>query len=325
MPVSTKQQREAGYMLLDSDVPAELTRLTDYVSIHRKYAAYKKVMSLARLAAMDLPVLKGFVTRTISDDLLEYLKYWMREREMERLTVRFDSSQPDEFKNRITFTPTLEGLRQMRYLMHDEVIAVIMEESGPSQQSYGVLTAFSEDYLICEVVGPGFDVDDLLRGEISPHERFVFRRKDKYDDNYRDLGPRDLVQHSIIARESYLQSVEYRYSKIYDIMSEGSGAVNRADALPAAQKLDVEAIIEQRSTTLHFHKDRYVPLSYAKLHELYGYISELDVFYPGEVSGKVAVASFLKKRGLVFWDLFGGDRKNMPNQKGNTRLQKRRN
>jgi hypothetical protein len=308
MPVSTKQQREAGYMLLDSDVPAELTRLTDYVSIHRKYAAYKKVMSLARLAAMDLPVLKGFVTRTISDDLLEYLKYWMREREMERLTVRFDSSQPDEFKNRITFTPTLEGLRQMRYLMHDEVIAVIIEESGPSQQSYGVLTAFSEDYLICEVVGPGFDVDDLLRGEISPHERFVFRRKDKYDDNYRELGPRDLVQHSVIARESYLRSVEYRYSKIYGTRS-GSDTADQADALPASQKLDVEAIIEQRSTTLHFHKDRYIPLSYAKLHELYGYISELDVFYPGEVSGKVAVASFLKKRGLVFWDLFGGDRK----------------
>ncbi len=38
-------------------------------------------------------------------------------------------------------------------------------------------------------------------------------------------------------------------------------------------------------------------------------LSELDVFYPGEVSGKVAVASFLKKRGLVFWDLFGGDKK----------------
>ncbi len=265
-------------------------------------------MSLARLAAIDMPVLGGFVTRTISDEVLEYLKYWMRERQIERLTVRFDSTQPGEPKNRITYTPTLEGLWQMRYLMHDEVVAVIMEESGPSQQSYGVLTAFSEDYLICEVVGPGFDVDDLLRGEISPHERFVFRRKDKYDDNYRDLGPRDLAQHSIIARESYLQSVEYRYSKIYGTRS-GSDTADQADALPVSQKLDVEAIIEQRSTTLHFHKDRYIPLSYAKLHELYGYISELDVFYPGEVSGKVAVASFLKKRGLVFWDLFGGDRK----------------
>jgi hypothetical protein len=49
-----------------------------------------------------------------------------------------------------------------------------------------------------------------------------------------------------------------------------------------------------------YQEDEYVPLCYAKLHELYGYISEIDVFDSREVRGRVALASFLKKQGLVF-------------------------
>lgn len=308
MPTRTEHQGAAGSMLLDRGIPAELTSLTDSVAIHARYSAYKKVMSVARLAVLGLPILEGLVTKSISDEVLEYLEYWMREGQMERLTVRFDSSQPGERKGRMTSNLTLEELKQKRNLMHDDAVAVIMEESDRIQQSYGVLTAFAEDCLICEVVGPGFDVDELMRGQILPHERFVFRRKDIYDDNYRDLGPTDVIRHSIIARETYLQSVEYRYSKFSDIVCREEGDFEHASYLPDRQSQEVEAIVEQRSTTLLFHKDGYVPLSYAKLHELYGYISELDVFNTREVRGKVAVASFLKKQGLVFWDLFGGIR-----------------
>jgi hypothetical protein len=308
MPTSTEHRGAAGSMLLDRGIPAELTSLTDSVTIHARYSAYKKVMSVARLAVLGLPILEGFVTHSINDEVLEYLEYWMRESQMERLTVRFDFARPDERKGRMTSDLTLEELKQKRHLMHDGVAAIIMEESDRLRQSYGVLTAFAEDCLICEVVGPGFDVDELMRGQILPHERFVFRRKDIYDDNYRDLGPTDVIHHSIIAREAYLQSVEYRYSKFSDIICREAGDLEQGSCLPDQQSQEVEAIVEQRSTTLLYHKDRYVPLSYAKLHELYGYISELDVFNSSEVRGKVAVASFLKKQGLVFWDLFGGIR-----------------
>ncbi len=309
MLANTKHRSVAGQLLLDRNLPAELTSLTENISIHARYSAYKKVMSIARLAMLGLPILEGFVTKTISDEVLEYLKYWMRERQMERLTVRFDSAQPGGRKGRMTSNLTLEELKQMRYRMHDGVVAVIMEESDRLQQSYGVSTAFAEDCLICEIVGPGFDVDELMRGQIVPHERYVFRRKDIYDDDYRDLGPTDVILHSIIASEAYIQSVEYRYSKVSDIIGREPGDSKQGSILPEQQCRDVESTVEQRSTTVLYQKDRYVPLNYAKLHELYGYISELDVFDSREVRGRVAVASFLKKQGLVFWDLFGGDRK----------------
>ncbi len=309
MLANAKHQSISGYMLLDRGIPAEFTLLTDNVAIHARYSAYKKVMSMARLSMLGLPILEGFVTKSISDEVLEYLKYWMRERRMERLTVRFDSAQPGGRKGPMTSNLTVEELRQMRDLVRDGVVAVIMEESDRLQESYGVLTAFAEDCLICEVVGPGYDVDELMRGQIMPHERFVFRRKDIYDDNYRDLGPTDVILHSIIANEAYIQSVEYRCSKVSEIIGGEPGGLGQESILSEQQSLNVEPVVEQRATTLLYHKDNYVPLSYAKLHELYGYISELDIFDSREVRGKVAVASFLKKQGLVFWDLFGGDRK----------------
>lgn len=309
MLANVKHQSTAEYLLLDRGIPAELTLLTNNVAIHARYSAYKKVMSMARLSMLGLPILEGFVTKSISDEVLEYLKHWMRERRMERLTVRFDSAQSGRRKGRMTSNLTIEELRQMRDLVRDGVVAMIMEESDRLQQSYGVLTAFAEDCLICEVVGPGYDVDELMRGQIVPHERFVFRRKDIYDDNYRDLGPTDVMLHSIIASEAYIQSVEYRCSKISEIIGREPGDLEQESVLSEQQRLDVERVVEQRTTTLLYHQDSYVPLSYAKLHELYGYISELDVFDSREVRGRVAVASFLKKQGLVFWDLFGGDRK----------------
>lgn len=309
MLANAKHQSTAEYLLLDRGIPAELTLLTNNVAIHARYSAYKKVMSIARLSMLGLPILEGFVTKSLSDEVLEYLKYWMRERRMERLTVRFDSAQPGGVKGRMTSNMTVEELRQMRDLVRGGVVAVIMEESDRLQQSYGVLTAFAEDCLICEVVGPGYDVDELMRGQIMPHERFVFRRKDISDDNYRDLGPTDVILHSIIASEAYIQSIEYRCGKVSEIPGGEPGDLEQESIFSEQQSLNVEPVVEQRTTTLLYHKDNYVPLSYAKLHELYGYISELDVFDSREVRGKVAVASFLKKQGLVFWDLFGGNRK----------------
>lgn len=309
MLANVKHRSAAEYLLLDRGIPAEFTLLTNNVAIHARYSAYKKVMSIARLSMLGLPILEGFVTKSISDEVLEYLKYWMRERRMERLTVRFDSTQPGGLKRRMRSNMTVEELRQIRDLVRDGVVAVIMEESDRLQQSYGVLTAFAEDCLICEVVGPGYDVDELMRGQIMPHERFVFRRKDISDDNYRDLGPTDVILHSIIASEAYVQSEEYRCGKVSEIMGREPGDLEQESILSEQLRLNVEPVVEQRVTTILYHKDNYIPLSYAKLHELYGYISELDVFDSREVRGKVAVASFLKKQGLVFWDLFGGDRK----------------
>jgi hypothetical protein len=288
---------------LQRNRPMELTPLYDCYSIYRRYPAYKRVTGIAMLVARRLPVLNGFVTKTISAEVLDYLKYWMRARQMMRLTLVLDSTLPSDHKEQTICSPTLEELQQVQNLLHGTAIAIIMEENDWLQQSYTVLTSFSEDYLVCEVVGPGFEVSDLTRGFITPHERFVFRRKDS-DDGYRDLGPADLYLHTIITGESYLQSVELRYSKVYHRYVRPGHTV-RIEALTEEQKRDVELLLEVHRSPLLNHRVRYIPINWDKLCELYGYISELDVFYPDEFKGKVVAASFLKKQGLIFWGTFG--------------------
>jgi hypothetical protein len=297
-------------------VPKELTPLDDYVSIYHKYIEYKKVTNIATLAARGLPVLQGFVTRTINEEVSRYLEFWMRVRGMQRLTLLFDSTQTVDLKGLMAATPALEEFQHMGYLLHDTVVAIIMEEHDQFQQSYSVLTSFSEDHIMCEIVGPGFEVNDLTRGNISPHERLLFRRKGRNDDNYRDLGQGDLIAHFVTKQEAYRQSVKLRYSKIHNMTCKRPGEAVQISPLTQEQIRDVEAFLAQRGSTLLNHRDNYIPINYEKLRELYGYISELDVFFSDEVRGKVVAASFLKKHGLVFWGIFGSDQFKMPTRHG---------
>ncbi len=298
----------SGLLLPESIVPVELTPLYEYASIYRRYTAHKKVISLATLISRDLPVLEGFAIRVINEEVLRYLRYWMREYQMERLTLLFDSAHDFDRAPWAT-NPTLEELRHMDTFLHDSIVGIIMEENDPLQQGYSVLTGFFEDHLVLEVVGPGFEANDLTRGQIFPHERILLKKKDMFGGGYRDLTPVDIIQHSVVSREAYLHSVELRFNKIYNLMSKRQDQAVQGGSLSEQQKREVESLLEQHHSSLLYRREEYVPISFEKLSELYGYISELDLFFPEEVRGKVVAASFLKKQGLVFWGIFSGERR----------------
>lgn len=298
-----------GLLLSESVLPVELTPLPEYASIDRRYSAYKKIVSLATLIARGLPVLDGFVARVINKDVFRFLREWMHESRMEQLTLMFDSPHGSD-KIPLTTNLTLEELRYVDSLLHDSLAVIIMEENDLLQQSYSVLTAFFEDHLTFEVVGPGFEASDLTRGHVSPHERIIVKKKDLFDDRYRDLAPADIIQRAVVSRDAYAHSVALRYSKIYHLMHRRldqmvpRGALS--EPLSERQRREVEALLEQHHSPLLLHQEAYKPTGFEKLRELYGHISELDLFYPEEVRGKVVSASFLKKHGLVFWGIFSG-------------------
>ncbi len=305
---SSSLKTSSEMLSAESIVPVELTPLYDYASIYRRYTAHEKVISLATLIGRDLPVLEGFATRVINEEVLSYLRYWMREYQMERLTFLFDSARASDRVPRAT-NPTLEELRHMDSFLHDSIVAIIMEENDPLRQGYSVLTGFSEDHLVFEVVGPGFEANDLTRGQIFPHERILVKRKDMFDGGHRDLRPVDIIQHSVVSPDAYLHSVELRYHKIYNLMGKGQDRAVQGGSLSEQQKREVESLLEQHHSSLLYRREKYVPIGFDKLSEVYGYISELNLFFPEEVRGKVVAASFLKKQGLVFWGIFSGKRR----------------
>lgn len=298
-----------GLLLTESILPVELTPLDDYTSIDRRYSLYAKVVSLATLIGRGLPVLDGFVTRVMNEKVYRFLRHWMHERSMEQLTLLFDSPHRTD-KVPMAMNLPVEELHSIDSLLHDSFAAILMEENDLLQQRYSVLTAFFEDHLTFEVVGPGFEASDLTRGHVSPHEQIIVKKKDLFDDRYCDLAPADIMQRVVVSCDAYVHSVELRYSKLYHLMRNSLDEVitpgSLSVPLSTRQRRQVEALLEQHHSPLLAHKDAYQPIGFEKLREIYGYISELDMFYPEEVRGKVISASFSKKHGLVFWGIFSG-------------------
>lgn len=293
--------------LVEEVVPVALTPLYDCVAIYRRFPAYQRVISLATMIDRDLPVLQGYVTHTINEEVYAFLKGWMSENEMERLTAMFDSSHHADYIPPSQH-PTLEEVPHLNKWLQGAQVAILMEENDPYQQSYSVLTAFGEDHLTLEVVGPGFEASDLTRGHIIPHEIITIKRKGPFDDLYRDLVPADIQQRRIISRDAYLHSMELRYRRVYNLEHGRAGLELPADELTMQQHHEVEHLLECHLSPLLRHKSEYTPISFSKLYELYSYLSELDSFYPEEVRDKVVSASFLRRQGLVFWGIYSGRR-----------------
>lgn len=284
----------------NNGIPGAVTPLNDYISVYQRYQDYKKAVCLARLTAMGLPMLEGFVIRRFNNDVLAYLGYWMRQRHLKHLMVFFDSCQETEFHSSAASQMfTLAELSALPPPVPEHVAAIVLEGDHQLQQSHAVVTAFLEDHITCEIVGPGFAIEDLTHGRIIPHEWFSFRRKERNDDRYKDLGPADLLQHTIITPEAYLQTIETRYNPLYNSMWSYPA---KSSAFALEQELAFEP---EPYDPLFHHQERYMPISYERLSELYSCISELDLFYPDEVRGKLLTASFLQHRGLVFWSISG--------------------
>ena len=288
---------------VENGIPGAATPLSDYIAVYQRYQDYKKAICLARLTALGLPVLEGFVIRTFSDEVIAYLGHWMYQHRMKHLMLCFDSCQETDSAFLSSTAPqilTLEDLPGLRSPLPEHVVAIVLEGDHELKQSYAALTVFLEDYITCEIIGPDFDIEDLADGHIIPHEWFSFRRKERNDDRYKDLGPADLIQHTIISPTSYLQSRETRYNPLYNGTCWQYSAET---SFEVEQRLVCEP--EPYDFLLLHHSERYTPISYERLSELYSYISELDMFYSDEMRGKVVAASFLQRKGLVFWSISG--------------------
>lgn len=314
-PTSTISTSRKGGVL-----PDHVVDLADAAALRQKYSQYKKVMSIAQLSRLGLPVLPGYVIDKLDAQVLGFLRDWAASNGARRLSLRFDSTSATDHMRLMGSNPTLGDLAEMGSLVHPPVIAIVMAENDRFAQSYSVLATFERDELTCEVVGPGFDASDLTRGQISPHERFVLVRKarlytptleDGIVADYRELRPSDILSHTICSREQYRESLGHRYAKIYAILQRGLGHAVNGHPITATDRSQVDLFLEARGAAL---PSAYEPIGrdQSKLTNLYHYLADLDVFQDEYVMGKTLSSSFLRRHGLVFWDLYGSDKYNLP-------------
>ncbi|GEM_PF-7026983 len=283
-----------------------VTPLSDFVVLQQRYPNHKKVMSVALLGNLGLPVLPGFVVSELSNKVLDFLSDWAHRNGFKRVSIRFDSTSPQDNIRLMGANPTMTDLHKMRTLVRPPVIMMVMAANDRFAQGYSIITTFAKQTMTCEIVGPGFDASDLTRGQVNRHESFTFWRKDVSDDAHRELRPLDVVEHTIISQEGYVESLEQRYSKIFAIIEKGLGHAVNGHALNTKETEHVQSFLRRRGAPQL--PNTYTPIGFEKLSELYGYLSDLDVFHNSMVTSKTLSASFLLQHGLVFWDLYGSDK-----------------
>lgn len=161
-----------------------------------------------------------------------------------------------------------------------------------------------------EIVGPGFDASDILRGDIQPHERWevVLGRATAGAGSPTPMSCRRI---DLVSEDQYASGVQKRLAKI------GARLKNPAfpdsvlqSSVPGPAQFVQQAIAflkDSRQTALLKHAESYAPIpeknvmSFARdVRKLLAGLSAYGI----HLGPSSFAASVIPKRGLVFWDFF---------------------
>ena len=272
-----------------------------------------KSSSLVWMHANRFPALPGVILSDWSHKSEEAVVRFCRERNISELLVRIEKPSQRWTRRRGGYTISVEKVGGfVEELAREGMILILLEPANPNSDFFS-LTCVSEvdkGRIDVEVVGPGFDASDVLRADITPHERFEITLDRKLD---RDHSQMSIKRSYLVDREDYQASVRRRLAKI--------GARLRNPAFPeellppaavpqVAERLVEDAtgyLRESHQTALLEHSDHYDPIP--------AHLLDLFVEQVLRLSRSVAdsnvlwrtfalAASFLSEDRLVIWDFF---------------------
>jgi hypothetical protein len=261
------------------------------------------------------PVLPGLILSGWDHQSEKVVSRFCKERDFSALLVRMEKPGQRWTHRRGGYTLPLGQIPSAVKTLADEgLITILLEPASPYSDSYSVTSVSDVDAgkIDIEVVGPGFDASDVLRADITPHERLQatvdVRSQSAWDRSRVQLRRTYLIDH-----ESYRRSVTRRLSKI--------GAKLRNPAFPdewlepSVPNSSVDSLVreatryleESRQTVLLEHADRYEPIPDQLLDT---FLSQLLRLSKSVAESTVPwrtfslAASFLARDRLVIWDFF---------------------
>lgn len=146
----------------------------------------------------------------------------------------------------------------------------LLEPSDKLCNDYGIDLLFADNVCTIEIVGKGFDVTDLNRGQLHPHETITSElpvRFGIYEEWWKFL------HFTFVDQQSYEESICLRLNKL--------------------SRLGITASRE-------IFNNSFVPLPYEKLEELLNYIS---ILYSSVSKTEYCVSCCIYKNHFVFWDI----------------------
>ena len=264
------------------------------------------------MRALGLPVLSGVVGFGWSRQMASAVQKFCKANGSSKLLLRIDKRDNRWTKRRGGYLiEASEAPFVTEELASEGMLSVLLEPASPYADQYSMagVTLPDERKIIVEVVGPGFDASDILRSDISAHERWEVGLPP-----YSHVGKANALSSRrvyLIDPRQYGESVKLRLAKI--------GARSKNPAFPdsilknAKHNLDeladvgIEYLRKLHQTTLLKHRDHYEPIPDKHLTKFAGFVLQLLsglAEYGIHLGSTSFAASVIAKRGLVFWDFF---------------------
>jgi hypothetical protein len=268
---------------------------------------------MLRMHALGLPVLPGVVVSDWSKDSALAVKRFCRRGQFSKLLLRIDKCNERWTRRRGGYLLTLHDVPPtVKELQREGMIAALLEPATPYTDQYSLagVTAPVDEKMTVEIVGPGFDASDILRGDLPAHERWQV--------SFTPMRPSRSARESISCRRvhiltsaQYSESVQMRLTKIGARTKNPSfpdadlkGRIGESTELVAQG----EAFLKRtRQLTLLRHAKIYSPIPekhVALFSRLVAKLLSGLSSYGINLGPSSFAASVIPKRGLIFWDFF---------------------
>jgi hypothetical protein len=262
-----------------------------------------KTTSMLWMHALGLPVLSGVVVSDWSRASAKAVHRFSRDGRFSKLLLRIDKRHERWTRRRGGYLLTLAELpATIEELRLEGMVAALLEPASPYADQYSLagVTVPDEEKLLVEIVGPGFDASDILRGDIPPHERWEASLR---------LSTRRRI--NLVSEGEYANSVQRRLAKI--------GARLKNPAFPDSVLQDsfrdsghlvsdaISFLKSSHQTTLLKHVQAYVPIPEQHVASFARHVGKLLSglsAYGIHLGPSSFAASVIPKRGLIFWDFF---------------------
>lgn len=229
----------------------------------------EKIDTYLTLSKLGCPVFKSAVIapdEKITSDMTAQLYNYFNTTEV---TVRYQyirpNSAPVQGGNRYPLTQ--EALAPLQC---SDTLLWILEPINRLKNEYGINLHFHDEHCIIEIVGKGFDVSDLNRGQISPHQSIIT-----------ELPIRQGVYHEWwkFLRYSFPNKEKYEFSKHQRIQKLSNMGYSVSDDI--------------------FNVD-YKPLPFELLEELLTYVS---MIHHSLKTDDYCVSCSVSDNHFIFWDI----------------------
>ena len=272
----------------------------------RSVAGHTKTASVLWLRRAGLPTLDGVVVADWSARSAALVNAFCSRHNLSDLLLRIDKRNERWTARRGGYLIALgEVPGTVRELGADGFLALLLEPASPYDDLHSLTAIVSGRTAVLEIVGPGFDAGDLLRGDTTPHER--------WEGVLNGDRVSQVSQVYVIDGGAYSRAVDERLVKIGARLHKPAFPVLRNLTDNDREALRVEAVTflsESGQTRLLHSATSYTTARESLVRTFANNISRcLAVLHEqgihlGDVSFS---ASVLPARGLCFWDFFPAD------------------